>query len=170
MIKKISIVAALLTVFNSFSQAEGHGHEYESEKEHELTQSITVGASAAYSSELETVGFNLRAYYNVSPHFCFGPEYSYFKKEDSEVQAFDFVLHYIIETEIVGIYPLLGSNYTIEKEEFEFEQETEEEFGVVLGAGIHKTFNNITAFAQYSRVELGIEDEIFTVGLMYTLK
>ncbi len=170
LLKQISLVTALFTALTSFGQAEDHGHSNEHEKE-ELSQSITLGIGAPYSSELETVGLNLRVYYNVSPHICFGPEYSYFKSGDTEVQAFDFVLHYIIETDIVGIYPLLGSNYTIEKEEFEFEQETEEEFGIVFGGGIHKTFyKNLTAFAQYSRVELGIEDDIFALGLMYTFK
>lgn len=163
MIKQYFFTITFLCSLFSFCQEKKQNEE-------EVSQSITVGIGTPYSTELETVGVNTRIYYNVSPHICFGPEISYFKKDESEVFAFDLIAHYIIETEIVSFYPLLGSNYTVEKKEFDFEQEIEESFGLVYGGGIHKSFNKWTVFAQYSRVALGITDEIFTVGLMYHLE
>ena len=152
-------------VFNSFSQEE------EKEAHHCLFEekSLSVGIAAPLSLDLLAPGVNLRMYYNVGERICFGPEYSFLKKGDVEVVDFNFVGHYIFETKWVGIYPLVGANYSVESEE-NLVKEIDAAFGIVFGGGLHRNFNNITMFAEYSRVEFGITDQFITGGVMYTFK
>ncbi|MFT4772127.1 MAG: hypothetical protein ACI9CP_001515 [Cryomorphaceae bacterium] len=129
--------------------------------------SLTFGLGAPFSLELSSAGVNLRMYYNLGEQICFGPEYSYFKNGDVEVVDFDIVGHYIFETKWFGLYPLVGGNYTVETEEH-IETETIAELGMVFGGGIHRNIKGFTVFAEYSRVEFGIEDQFATFGLMYS--
>lgn len=132
--------------------------------------SITIGAGIEYSDELSKVGNNIRAYYNIGEHICFGPEYSYFKKDDLELFDINLVAHYIFELPYVGFYPLIGANYSKEVEETFTSKESESAYGVVFGAGFHKTFKNVTVFIEYSRLESDLADNFGTFGLMYTFK
>jgi len=132
-------------------------------------RSLTVGLGAPYSIEIESVGVNLRMYYNIGEKICFGPEYSYFKNDAFEIVDFDFIGHYIFETKFAGIYPLLGVNYTVETER-ELIEEVKESAGAVYGIGMHRNFSDITFFVEYSRVESGIDDQFITGGIMYSLR
>ncbi len=134
--------------------------------------SISIGLGIPYSFEINTVGANIRAYYNIGESICFGTEFSFFKNGEYQIVDFDFIGHYIFETRWVGIYPLIGANFTIERMEHSsgLNNETNESLGIVFGAGLHRNFKKITLFTEYSRVELGIEDQFFTVGVMYTFK
>lgn len=127
--------------------------------------SLTIGVSSPYSFELESFGLNARMYFNIGEAICFGPEYAYFKSKEIEIVDFDFVGHYIIETPWLGIYPLAGINYTIEKELAILETRTG--MGLVFGAGLHRNFKSITTFIEYSRVEIGINDQFLTAGILY---
>lgn len=133
-------------------------------------RSVTVGLAAPYSIHLNTVGANLRMYYNATEQLCLGPEYSYFLSGDAEIVDFDLVVHYIFETPWIGIYPLVGANYTVETEEEHTIRETHAALGVVFGAGMHRNFGHFTAFAEYARVELGVADQFVTAGLMYSFE
>ncbi len=153
---------------SAFSQEEA---EKEGEFSHHCLneeRSLTIGLAGIYSNELESIGIHGRMYYNIGESICFGPEYSFIKTEEIEIVDFDFVGHYIFETPWVGIYPLVGVNYSVE-EELEHD-ETIAEVGLVFGAGIHRNFKNFTGFIEYSRVEYGIEDQFITFGLMYNFK
>jgi len=86
-------------------------------------KSLTVGLATPYSFELNCAGINIRMYHNISENICFGPEFSYFNNGEYEISDFYFVVHYIFETPIVGIYLLLGANYTVEKEILQQESE-----------------------------------------------
>ena len=127
---------------------------------------ISVGIGIPYSFELETVGINARAYYNLTEKICFGPEASYFKKDDKTIKDVEFVGHYIFETKWVGIYPLIGINYTQETEH----EHTIDAFGVVYGAGTHRNFGNFTTFIEYSRVQSALKDHVFSMGVFYRFK
>lgn len=165
--KEILILFLVLGSFNCFSQ-----EEIEEEFEHHCNfkeRSLTVGLGVPYSFSLEAPGVNLRMYYNMGEHICFGPEYSFVKYEDVEVVDFDLVGHYIFETPWMGIYPLIGANYTIETEDHH-EKEITASLGVVFGAGVHRNFNGLTIFAEYSRVEWGINDQFITTGLMFNFQ
>ena len=83
------------------------------------------------------------------------------------VYDFDFVVHYIFETKLVGIYPLAGVNYIVETEEG---HDAERAVGAVFGAGIHRNFNKVTFFGEYARVQSNLDDHLFTFGLMYSFK
>jgi hypothetical protein len=128
--------------------------------------SITVGLGVPYSLDLNLGGINARAYYNLGEQFCFGPEVSFFKNNKIELLDFNLIAHYIFETKWIGIYPLVGLNYTSEQ----FDLETENAFGVVFGVGVHRNFKKVTAFAEYNRVESELPDQFITLGLMYNIK
>ncbi|WP_109621884.1 hypothetical protein [Sediminitomix flava] len=128
--------------------------------------SITLGVGAALSSELGTVGINGRLYYNIGEHICFGPEFTYFKKNEIELYDMDFVFHYIFETPIVGIYPVVGLNYTIEKELDHHHEE--DAFGVLWGVGVHRNIKNITILGEFTRVESSLSDSFVSLAILYT--
>lgn len=128
--------------------------------------SLLLGIGAPVSINNSIVGANFRMYYNVNEKVCFGPEYAYFKNAEMEIVDLNFVGHYIFELPLVGLYPLAGANYTVEKE-LHNDHQLKAALGLVLGLGIHRNFNNFTAFAEYSRVEFGLNDQFVTLGLMY---
>lgn len=147
-------------------------HQNEEEFNHHCNleeRSLTLGLGAPYSFGIESIGINFRMYYNIGEQLCFGPEYSYFKNEEYEIIDFDFVGHYIFETKLIGIYPLFGGNYTIENE-LKPETETEDSFGIIYGVGVHRNFNNLAFFAEYSRVEFGLEDQFVSAGILFLFK
>ena len=43
-----------------------------------LAQRYSVGLATAYGSEIESLGYQFRAYYNIDHKTCFGPEFTYF--------------------------------------------------------------------------------------------
>lgn len=138
---------------------------FSQEHKSEETQSkFTIALSAPYSFKSSSLGINSRFYYNISNKICFGPEFSYFKKDEFSVLDFNFVGHYIFEYKSIGFYPLAGLNYTIENELLV----TEKEFGVVFGAGLHKRFNKLFVFGEYSHVQSRLKDSFVTVGIMYS--
>ena len=134
-------------------------------KNEEMSGKLIVALAIPYSFELNTVGVNGRLYYNVNHHICFGPEVSYFKKNEVSIIDLNFVGHYIFEVEKlkIGIYPLVGINYTIENEPLHQNKEV----GLVFGAGLHKTFNKLFVFGEFSHVQSHLKDNFVTVGAMY---
>lgn len=127
-------------------------------------KSWSLGVGVPYSFHAESVGFNSRFYYNIGHAFCFGPEFSYFKTDELQLLDFDFLAHYIFETPITGVYPLLGVNYTAEEEH----GHGEGAFGVVFGGGLHRNFSALTVFAEYAHVQSELADDFVTLGVMYT--
>lgn len=167
MIKSALILSLVLSAFNCIAQ-----DELETEFEHHCNfeeRSITVGLGVPFAFETAAPGINLRVYFNIAEKICFGPEYSYFKNEDIEIVDFDFIGHYIFETKWVGIYPLVGANYTVETE-YHSEELVTASLGLVMGAGVHRNFKYITVFVEYSRIELGINDQFIAGGLMYNFQ
>jgi len=150
-----------------------------------FAQSFSFGGGIPYNITIEEPGLNLRAYYNVGKEFCFGPEAVFFlpKSEiegnletEIRIQEYSLNTHYIFELgEKVGIYPVVGLNYTIEKEEITYldqdltEEETFTAFGANLGGGIHFPFGNITPFAEYAYVLSELSEQLVTVGVFYTI-
>ena len=128
--------------------------------------SVSIGLGIPYSIKFQSVGVNARVYYNLGDASCFGPEFSYFNNGHEEVVDFDIVGHYIFETPWMGVFPLAGVNYTIEKGEYH----TEEALGVVFGAGVHRNFGKIALFGEYAHVESALNDDFVTIGLFFNVK
>ena len=174
MLKIIGIlILSCMFSISCFAQHVSKEHESEEEDfEHHSNfeeSSLTIGIGVPYSTAINQIGINLRMYFNIGEHICFGPEYSYFRNDEYEIVDFDLIGHYIFETPIVGIYPLFGVNYTVETDRV-FDDEVEEEFGLIYGLGVHRNVAGVTFFAEYSRVEFGIDDQFVTGGVMYTFK
>ncbi|MGJ3234871.1 hypothetical protein [Marivirga sp.] len=127
--------------------------------------SVTVSLGAGFNDEVSHLGLNSRFYYNVSENICFGPEMTWFKLSNGNIIETNFVLHYIFETPLVGIYPVVGSNYTKEN----LETETHDNWNLVFGVGIHRNFRNFGCFAEYTQKRFTHFENIFNLGLMYTI-
>lgn len=161
-------IALSMTMLLGFGVAlsQGHGDSsvYDEDKHSFEERSLTVGLGLPYSPNLDALGMNGRLYYNIGEHICFGPEVSFLNKEDLKVLDINIIGHYIFETPWMGIYPLLGINFTRETEH----DSNESALGLVYGAGVHHNFKMLSIFAEYSRIESHIPDQFITVGLMYT--
>ena len=127
-------------------------------------RSWSVASGFAYSLPEQAAGINARLYYNLGHRLCFGPELSYLSRPHLSITEINFVGHYIFETPLTGIYPLLGGNYTHEIHH----GHAEEAFGVVLGGGLHRNFNRWTVFGEYAHVQGAIPDDFITIGFMFT--
>ena len=158
----------LLFSFNTYAQHESKDTIQESESHHCLfvKNSVTIGVGLPYSYGLNGFGVNTRIYYNVGEHICFGPEFSILKKKDESLYDLNIVGHYIFETPLVGISPIVGANYTKEIDA----HGSEETFGGIIGLGVHRTFRLITIFLEYTHVESKLRDDFLTSGLMITIK
>lgn len=169
--KNVLLGTILLLTTGVFAQHETEAKEEgstESKHHHCLFKrnSVSIGVGGTYSIPLEAAGINTRVYYNIGEHICFGPEFSFFKKGELEVLDFNFIGHYVFETELVGIYPLVGMNYTIENHA----HESESAFGAVFGGGLHRNFGAITIFTEYSHVQSELRDDFVTVGAMINIR
>ena len=128
--------------------------------------SFTIGVGTTYSFKLETVGVNARAYYNIGEKWCFGPEFSYVKSNEATSYDMSVIGHYIIETPLVGIYPVVGGNYSIEEGAYE----TISAFGIVFGGGVHRNFKKITVFGEYTHIQSELQDDFVSLGLMLNIR
>lgn len=140
------------------------------------SQSFMFGAGATYGSDIQQIAPNFRIYYGVNERFCFGPEYSYFpskNKEGYDVQLNEYglVAHYIFEIkEKVGVFPLIGLNYSVEKEKMNEERNTTEAFGASFGLGFHMSFNNFLPYAEYKYITGELSQSTVSIGLIYNLR
>ncbi|MGH1336246.1 MAG: outer membrane beta-barrel protein [Aureispira sp.] len=153
------------------------------------TQGLSFNLGGLYGFNFQHPGFNARVYYLANENLCFGPELSYFlpKKEFSNNQEittslyeFNFNFHYQFEvTHHLGIYPLIGYNYSVEREQLldnngsiEIEIETQNASGINIGAGMHIPIGSLYLFAEYNYVlSFGdLDDHVVLVGVFYALK
>ena len=148
-------------------------------------QGYSLGGGLEYNTTTENFGLNLRGYYNIGEHFCFGPELSYAFigdevigniEEDTSVFEINLNAHYIFEVfdERIGLYPLFGFNYTIEDisltdlQTGNIESETEEIWGTNIGAGFHVPIKNFAPFLEYHYITGQLGEHVVAVGLLYT--
>ena len=122
---------------------------------HLLGQRYSIGLATAYGNEIDAVGYQLRAYYNIDHKTCFGPEFTYFpessrtvagERVDVSLTEYNFNGHHHLYfgLEHLGIYPLGGLNYSVEK----IGTEEETAFGLNIGAGIHYSKKKWTLFSE----------------------
>ena len=128
--------------------------------------SFTLGIGATYSIKLNAVGVNARVYYNIDENWCVGPEFSYVNNGESMLYDMSLIAHYIIETSLVGIYPVIGLNYSLEGGN----HESIGAFGVVFGGGVHRNFNKLTVFTEYTHIQSKLQDDFVSLGLMLNLR
>ena len=125
--------------------------------------SLVGGLGATYSRELQSPGLNSRFYYNINKRLCLGPELSYLRAKESKLMDANLVLHCIFETKWLGIYPLVGLNYSRDTKTNGMEDSG---FGSLWGAGIHRNFRKLTFFVEYSFIESKLRDQFLTFGFL----
>lgn len=162
--KPLLLIALTFCALPQFSLAQEHEKPAKSGHGSVAEKSVSWGFGLPYSLKHQLPGANLRGYYNVGEHFCIGPEFSYLRSSEEQILDAEFVMHYIIETPIVGLYPLLGANYTWEQEEG---HETEGAWGFAYGGGMHRNFKHFSLFAEYSRVEGPLQDDFVSLGMLF---
>ena len=146
-----------------------------------IAQSYSAGAGLAYGDDIKEPGINVRSYYNLAnDKICFGPEFTYFKKrtdnsanEEIDISLFELNLnaHYIFEvTHKLGIYPIVGLNYSQEKEKYTDteEEETIKKWGMNAGVGTHYAVNKLTVFLEYDHLFSDLNQNTFILGVFYT--
>jgi hypothetical protein len=164
-----SFVLFFLILLFSLSMSAQKEDESEKKEFHHCffnEKSISTGAGAIYSVPNELVGLSVKAYYNFGESWCVGPEVNYIQSAEKSLLDINLVAHYIIETPWVGVYPLVGVNYTSESEE---NGHSNSAFGGMYGAGMHRNFNRVSLFAEYSRVESKLADQFISIGAFLTL-
>jgi len=163
--KSITLVFTLFMFFSvQFLKAQEEVEEDDFHHSLVSESSFTFGLGVPYTFNFNTAGINSRLYFNPAENICLGPEFSYFNSDEAEIWDVDFVIHYIIEIPVLGLYPVVGINYTEETEEH---HGTESAWGFLWGGGVHRNVNRVTFFFEYTRVAGDLHDEFITGGLMY---
>lgn len=159
------IVLIIFNMSNSKLLSQDEHNEYKGHHCFNQHDSFSLGGGVPFSLHFEIPGVNLRGYYNINHNICFGPEVSYFKQDDLGVFDLDFVGHYIFELPWIGIYPVVGVNFTNERSA----HDTNEGFGALFGGGIHRNHKRFTFFTEYTHVQGVLTDDFITAGILYTL-
>ena len=146
--------------------------------------SFSLGGGIERNLTIDAFGGNLRAYYNVGDHFCIGPEFSAFlpktierEDETEEIHVWEVNLnaHYIFElNHKLGVYPIIGLNYTREREEITLlnsteapEEETVTAWAANFGFGFHVPFDQVVPFAEYHFTTGKLQEHIVSIGVFY---
>lgn len=148
-----------------------------------FSQRFDIGVAAVYGDDITKFGQNTRFYVNTNDHrFCLGPEFSWFQ-EDSKMVGGEELQRNLVEfnfnghmnLEIVGplmFYPLIGLNYSVEKEDYVHngeieESETLKEWGFNLGSGLHYNLGkDWILFAEYDHLFSKLSQNTLTFGLL----
>ena len=143
-------------------------------------ENFVVGVGSSLELDENIFGANFRTYYGLNKQFCFGPEVSYFpfQEIDEEYQLsivdLNFNAHYIFEiNHELGVYPLSGFNYTIEKERLINDNNKSiqvEELGLNYGLGLHYNFGNFYLFGEFKGIVGQLNDHFLTLGAIFSLK
>lgn len=138
-----------------------------------------IGLGPSLEIEESLVGINGRLFYGINESFCFGPEVTFFPKQEINDQYKLSIIdlnvngHYIFEIiPKLGVYPLSGINYTIETE-YLITQSEENESKVAIGwnygLGAHYDFGSLFAFAEFKGITGELHDEFITIGIIFSL-
>ena len=143
-------------------------------------ENFVAGVGPSLELDENIFGANFRTYYGVNKQFCFGPEVSYFpfQEIDEEYQLsivdLNFNAHYIFEiNHAIGIYPLSGINYTIEKERLIDDKNQSyqvDELGLNYGLGLHYNFGHFYLFGEFKGIVGQLNDHFITVGAIFSIK
>lgn len=135
-----------------------------------------VAAAGIYGKNLETIGPQVRAYFLVNEHICFGPEFGWLNatytdasghRSSVDLYEWNVNAHYVFEVgHQFGIYPLAGLNWTIEQEA----ELTQKEFGINVGTGFHVFANRWVPFVEYSYLMGQLSDHKVILGTYFIIK
>jgi hypothetical protein len=137
-------------------------------------QSFVSGVGLTYGTSIKWLGLNVREYYFIKDHICFGPEFSYFPKPSynhtkKTLFEFNFTGHYIFEiNHHFGIYPLTGLNYSYEIVKDLKDKEKTGSLGINLGVGMHHKIKNTFPYIEYKFVTGKLSQHVMSVGILFS--
>lgn len=140
-----------------------------------LAQRYSIGAATTYGSKIESIGYQIRAYYNIKHATCFGPEFTHFPKTTHEIDGenvdislteynFNGHHHFSFGLKNVGFYPLAGVNLSREKENEHLTQA----FGFNIGGGLHFSKKKWTVFTEFIHLTGDLSEQTALLGFFYT--
>lgn len=123
-------------------------------------QGFAPGASLAFGTETNSLGFNGRTYFFVNNKLCFGPEFTWFLpkvtetssgKELDGVWEINLNAHYLFEIgSSFSVYPLGGFNYSTTWNKDDTGLKTSESaFGLNAGGGVHYHWEKLMPYFEY---------------------
>lgn len=135
-----------------------------------------VAAAGMYAKDIDAFGPQIRAYFLVNEHICFGPEFGGFSFSHSDgsgetgtIDLFELNLniHYVFEFgHRFGAYPLAGLNWSSEREA----GHSRNEIGINMGTGFHVFANRWVPFAEYVYLAGDLSDHKFILGTYFIIK
>ncbi|GAB4232306.1 MAG: hypothetical protein Tsb0034_05020 [Ekhidna sp.] len=149
-----------------------------------LSQNFLLGGGPIYGDDIKEVGINIRTYYNhPNGKICFGPEFSIFKTNKEVVNADDmfekdlyeinFNGHYFFPiSEKLIYYPVVGLNYSSEKETLIMNDQVEEMkkvrvFGLNIGSGLHfEISEKLMSYIEYDHLFSTLHQNSITFGIL----
>ncbi|NJO02486.1 MAG: porin family protein [Bacteroidia bacterium] len=172
-ISKCSLLLLLALTFTQTIQAQD-------------TPPFELGAGLIYGTEIEEIGFNVRANYSFNENLRIAPSINYFipNKEDiggfenkTSIWSINVDGNYLlfIGSDMVNLYGLAGLNVTLVKTSQEQEveggfnteisEDTETEVGLNLGIGVDVDLGRITPFGEFKYVVSEFDQAVLTVGV-----
>jgi hypothetical protein len=148
-----------------------------------FAQKYDLGVGLIYGDDIQSIGQNTRFYVNSADHrFCFGPEFSWFMEHEEKhggatvkKNLVEFNLNGHVNFDIygpLGFYPLIGLNYSMERErEFEegelLQTENIHVIGLNLGTGLHlKLRGHWIMYLEYDHLFSELNQNTLTLGIL----
>ena len=141
-----------------------------------FAQRYSIGAATGFGNKIETMGYQIRGYYNIDHKTCFGPEVMFFPKtthqtdglaEEVSLREFNFNgHHHFAFGNKLGFYPLTGVSWGWEQ----IDETVHEAFGINVGAGIHFSDHDWTIFAEYVHLTGDLSEQTALIGIFFTPK
>jgi len=136
---------------------------------------IMLGFGGSYGDDIQQFAPNFRVYYFPNHKICFGPEFAHFprikeREQERELTEYGFTGHYIFNVnERVGVFPLVGLNYAIERERELDQFEEESSFGLNIGGGIHIEYDRYFPYVEYKYVASRLAQSVFSIGVLINI-
>ncbi len=146
--------------------------QYDVELAHHLLlrrRSLMFEVVALYSFIFGTAELNLRMTQNTNANFCFDPRVAYFNNGEVHIADFNFVICYIFEAIVRGVYPLVEDNCAPETQTNIQAMETLTQPGKVVSLAARSYVVSFTFLKAYSEAERAIADRFINEVLLYPL-
>ncbi len=140
-------------------------------------QAIELGGGLSYGSGINNAGVNLKGNVRIDDHWAVSPHFNFFfNRNDGMIThrwwAFNIDGHYYFEIEdLLSIYPLLGFNIGVVKENLNSINFSDTGIGMNLGGGLQYQFTDaLSGFGEIKYVIGNADQLVVTVGILYRIQ
>ncbi len=148
---------------------------------------VALGGGLVYGSEVESLGIDLRATFDLDENWRIAPYFDYYFVDDDDnffrdrtdihVWTINVDANYVfdINNDLLGLYALAGLNLTTVKVDFndgplDDDDRSETDLGINLGMGLDFNLNKLTPFVElkYSFAD-NVDQTVLSFGLKFDL-